>query len=197
MMYVGLTGGLGSGKTTIARIFQVLEVPVYFSDTRAKLLMSIDPTLKAAIRDEFGEEAYKTDGSLNRQFLASLVFSDKEKLATLNKIVHPAVRKDFEIWAQKQNCPYVITESAILIESGLYKLMHKVVSVFANEQTRVERVVRRDFLEHHQVWERINNQTDDENRSKHSDFIIDNNQTMLIGQVLKIHTKLWEISRNG
>jgi dephospho-CoA kinase len=197
MIFVGLTGGFGSGKTTVANIFQILGVPVYFSDLRAKCLMSTNSVLKSTIIENFGENAYRQDGSLNRQYLASSVFANKEKLAILNHIVHPAVREDFANWAGKQNNPYVINESAILIESGLYKQMHKIISVLADEKLRIKRAVDRDRISEQQARERIQNQTNDETRKKYSDYIITNDQHMLIEQVINTHTELWEISRNG
>jgi dephospho-CoA kinase len=198
MIRVGLTGGIGSGKTTVAKVFQTVGIPVYFSDTKGKYLMSHSAEIKTKLIKIFGQQAILSDNSSNRQFLANEVFTNQDKLKILNSIVHPVVMDDFEKWASEQQSPYVINESAILFESGIYKQLDKNIVVMADKQIRIERTIRRDKISKQQVLERIHNQTDDETRKKLADFFISNNNNdMIINQVLKIHYKLWENSRNG
>ena len=197
MILVGLTGGIGSGKTTIAQIFQILGTPVYYSDIRAKSLMNTNTKLKNQIIDVFGNQTYLPNGEINRTFLAEIVFADKKKLSELNNIVHPIVRQDFIEWATKQKNAYVINESAILIESGFYEHMDKLICVLADEKLRIQRTVSRDKTSPKQIMERLNNQTTDDIRRLHADYIIENNNNIITNQVIKIDRELWEISRNG
>lgn len=190
MLKVGLTGGIGSGKTTVAEIFYSLGIPVYNSDERAKYLMENDPSLRVAIVEYFGEESYRSEG-LNRLYLSKEVFSDKSKLQKLNSIVHPAVGNDFAVWCRNQSAPFVLKEAAILIESGAYKGLDKIIIVTASENTRMDRVMDRDGVKASQVRDRINNQIADSERLKYADFIIDNDgKKMLISQVNEIFNRL-------
>jgi len=190
MLKVGLTGGIGSGKTTVAEVFASFGVPVYNSDERAKYLMENDISLKAAIIENFGEESYKGKG-LNRLYLSSEVFSDKTKLEKLNNLVHPVVANDFETWCLNQSAPFVLKEAAILIESGAYKGLDKIIVVTALENTRMDRVMARDNVKADEVRHRMNNQMSDSERVEHADFIIDNNgEKMLISQVKEIYLNL-------
>ena len=190
MLKVGLTGGIGSGKSTVAEIFDYFGIPVYNSDQRAKYLMENDSSLKKSILDNFSDEAYKS-GRLNRLYLSKEVFSNKEKLEKLNNLVHPVVAKDFEEWCIQQNAPFVIKEAAILIESGAYKGLDKIIVVIASENTRIDRVVERDKVSVSEVRYRMDNQLTDKERLEFSDFVIDNDGVeMLIPQVEKIYREL-------
>lgn len=190
MLKVGLTGGIGSGKTTVSEVFHSLGIPVYNSDKRAKYLMENDPSLRVAIIQYFGEESYRSEG-LNRLYLSEQVFSDKSKLQKLNSIVHPVVGNDFAVWCKNQSAPFVLKEAAILIESGAYKGLDKIIVVTASENVRMERVMERDGVKASEVRDRINNQMTDSERLQYADFIIDNDGIqMLISQVKEVFNKL-------
>ena len=173
----GITGGIGSGKTTAAKFFEELGVPVYNSDTRAKIIQNENSEVKVKIIEVFGDEAYNESG-LNRDYIAKQVFNNNEKLKQLNQIVHPAVFNDFEEWKKKQTSKIIIKEAAILIESGSYKDCDVVISVLMNKEKRIQRIMARDGFTEEQVMARINNQISDEERIQKSDFIIDNNDDL-------------------
>ena len=196
MIKVGLTGGIGSGKSTVAKIFNILNVPIYCSDSRAKILMNYNNDVKLQIIRAFGKLAYFND-QINRSYLAKVVFSDKAKLQCLNEIVHPAVRVDYRSWLDSRIETYSINESAILIESGLVEQMDYVICVTASEKVRIRRVVDRDKMSEEQVKARIRNQLDDNKRLEFADFVITNTNELLITQVQNIDKKLWEISQSG
>ena len=190
MLKVGLTGGIGSGKTTVSEVFHSLGIPVYNSDKRAKYLMENDPSLRVAIIQYFGEESYRSE-VLNRLYLSEQVFSDKSKLQKLNSIVHPVVGNDFALWCKNQSAPFVLKEAAILIESRAYKGLDKIIVVTASENVRMERVMERDGVKASEVRDRINNQMTDSERLQYADFIIDNDGIqMLIFQVKEVFNKL-------
>lgn len=189
MLRIGLTGGIGSGKSTVARIFIVLGIPVYNADDAAKRLMTEDEELKNKIINLFGEESY-TKGVLNRKYLSSLVFNDKEKLKLLNSLVHPATIKDAIEWMKKQNAPYTIKEAALIFESGFNKLLDFVIGVKAPLSLRIERTMQRDKVTTAQVEARIKLQMAEEEKMNLCDFIIVNDEEqMLIPQVLALHKK--------
>ena len=189
MLIVGLTGGIGSGKSLVAEIFSKLGIPVYSADDRAKKLMH-SPEVSQKIIEVFGESAY-TDGKLNRPYLAKQVFSDKEKLDKLNSIVHPAVRLDHEEWLVEQNAPYTIREAAILFESASYQDCDKIITVNAPEEIRIDRVMKRDGISADEVRSRMKNQITDEERSSRSNYVIYNDgKKMLLPQVIEIHKAL-------
>ncbi|MGV0752696.1 dephospho-CoA kinase [Empedobacter brevis] len=171
---VGITGGIGSGKSTAAKFFEELSVPVYNSDMRAKIIQNENPEVKVKITEAFGQEAYNESG-LNKPFISKQVFQDNEKLKLLNSIVHPAVFKDFDDWKKMQKSDIVIKEAAILIESGSYKDCDVVISVIVDIEKRISRTIERDGLTKEEVLARVNNQISDEERIAKSDFIIDNN----------------------
>ncbi len=173
----GITGGIGSGKTTAAKFFEELGVPVYNSDTRAKIIQNENSEVKVKIIEAFGDEAYNESG-LNRDYIAKQVFNNNEKLKQLNQIVHPAVFNDFEEWKKKQTSKIIMKEAAILIESGSYKDCDVVISVLMNKEKRIQRIMARDGFTEEQVMARINNQISDEERIQKSDFIIDNNDDL-------------------
>jgi len=170
----GITGGIGSGKSTAAKFFEELGIPVYNSDTRAKTIQNENSEVKVKIIAAFGEEAYNENG-LNKAFISKQVFQNNEKLKLLNSIVHPAVFQDFEDWKKAQKSDIVMKEAAILIESGSYKDCDVVISVVADIETRIARTIERDGLSREEIRARINNQISDEERIAKSDFIIDNN----------------------
>lgn len=173
MKIIGLTGGIGSGKTTVGKWFAENGIPVYDSDTEAKLLIKENDELRLKISSLLGDEAYE-DGVYNRKFVAAKVFSNPRLLEKLNEIVHPAVFEHFHNWVKNQKSEFIIKEAAILFESGSYKDCDLIISVVAKEELRIERVVKRDGLDPNQVRDRIRTQWTDELRIKHSDFVINN-----------------------
>lgn len=187
---IGLTGGIGSGKSLIARIFSLMDFPVYNADDQAKKLYLTDPDLRAGVVRLFGEEAY-ANGSLNRTYLAQIVFHDKKKLAQLNALVHPAVRRHFTTWHKQQDAPFVIREAAILFESGSYKDCYKVITVAAPEELRIHRVKTRDEATTADIEARINKQWSDKQRREKSDFeIVNDDKKLVIPQVEHIVSQL-------
>lgn len=188
MIKIGITGGIGSGKTTVCKLFESLNIPIYYADGRAKWLMGNDPQLKKNITELFGEEAYLVDGTLNRVFISSVAFQNQAKLSELNALVHPAVQKDGEIWfSQQKNAPYAIKEAALLIESNSYKQLDEIIVVTAPVEVRVERVMLRDNMKKESVMARVSKQMSDKERAQFADYVIDNNGKDLMEQVMKIH----------
>lgn len=197
MLKVGLTGGIGSGKTTVAQIFEVLSIPVYYADTAARALMNQEPELKKKIIASFGSDAY-TNGELNRSYLGSVVFRDREKLNLLNSIVHPVTIRESENWMNSQKTPYAIKEAALIFEAGLEKHLDYVIGVTAPESLRIQRVVERDHVPREKVLERMRNQMDEKEKISRCDFVIQNDvNTALLPQVLAIHTNLLKVWKYG
>lgn len=174
MKIVGLTGGIGSGKSTLAKWFGQKGIPVYNADDEAKLLMNNDPELIKKLTAEFGEETYK-DGIYNRAYISSLVFKNKKALKKLNSIVHPAVFRHFENWLKSLDADFAVKEAAILFESGSWKDCDAIITVAADEDIRIKRVMDRDQLGAEQIQSRIKNQWTDSQRIEKSDFVIYNN----------------------
>ncbi|MEB2784573.1 dephospho-CoA kinase [Algoriphagus persicinus] len=189
---VGITGGIGSGKTTVAKIFSILGIPIYAADDRAKWLMANDDVLKTQIKEFFGDESYLADGNLNRSFLANTVFSDPKKVKTINTLVHPAVGKDFSDWSSQQTSPYVLKEAALIFETGGNKTLDFVINVSSPLKVRVARTLMRDpFRSEEQVNQIIDQQLPDEQKNELADFVIKNTDNkLLIPQVLHIHQQL-------
>jgi len=190
MIVVGLTGGIGSGKTTVLKCFQSFGVPVYIADVEAKALMNRSKVIKRKLIKLFGDEAY-VDNMLNKPFIASQIFSNQDLLKKMNAIVHPKVAKHFSNWVKKQNVPYVISEVAIIFENGSQGKYDYIITVVAPEQTRLNRVIKRDNSSEAKVKAIMNNQWTDQQKTEHSDFVINN--TDLIDtklQVENIHSKL-------
>lgn len=189
---VGITGGIGSGKTTVCRIFEELGIPVYYADERAKALMVENSSVIAQLKKLFGEEAYLPDGSLHRKLIANLVFQDGQKLEQLNAIVHPAVIQDGEKWHHlHRNLPYTLKESALLFEIKSEKFYDKTIVVYAPKETRIQRVMERDGLSKDAVEARMAKQMDDEKKRQLADYVIINDgKKILIPQVLQIHQSL-------
>lgn len=190
MLRVGLTGGIGSGKSTVARIFEVLGIPVYDADAAAKRLMQEDAELVAQIKTAFGVQAYK-DGMLDRKYLAEVVFVKSEKLDLLNSLVHPATIKDAAEWMAKQTAPYSIKEAALIFESGSEKHLDVVIGVQAPLALRLQRTIERDHITVEQVKARMNHQMDEAQKMRLCNHVISNDEhELLIPQVLKLHEKL-------
>jgi len=191
MFRVGLTGGIGSGKTLVCSIIEKLGVPVYYADSEARRLMNSDPELKEGIVKIFGERAYNRDG-LNRALLSSVVFGDSVQLSRLNELVHPAVRKDFQRWAAGQGeAPYVVEEAAIMFESGAFREMDLSVLIYAPEELRINRVMARDHMDREDVLKRMGHQMSEEQKMKLADHIIYNDGAqMLLPQVIDLHSKV-------
>ena len=187
MLKIGLTGGIGSGKSTVAKIFETLGIPVYYADAEAKRLMNSSETLKKVIRQNFGEATYEND-QLNRKYLGGIVFNNPEKLELLNALIHPVTINDAEQWMQQQSAPYSIKEAALLFESGAAENLDFIVGVYAPQALRIKRVMKRDGLTTDEIMKRINRQVNEEMKMKLCDFVITNNeQELLIPQVLKLH----------
>ena len=170
---IGLTGGIGSGKSRVVALFSTLGIPCYIADIEAKRLMNNQPEVKAAIVNLFGEQAY-IDGGLNRNYLSQIVFANPEKLKALNAIVHPAVAQDFSAWVEQQKSPFVIKEVAILFETGGYKNVDKTILITAPETIRIKRVMLRDGVTTEEVKARMRNQWTDAQREPLADYVIDN-----------------------
>lgn len=195
-MLVGITGGIGSGKSTVCKVFEVLGVPVYYADDRAKYLMQHNEPLKEALMEAFGSQIYN-DGVLDRQLLASMVFNDKGKLAKLNSLVHPAVAQDGLEWQmQHSQYPYTLREAALLFEAGIYKALHKIIVVSAPLDVRIERVMDRDNVTAEQVKARIANQWSEEEKVALADFVITNDGAHeLIPQIMEVHQQLLALAK--
>lgn len=189
-LQIGITGGIGSGKSLVCRIFQQLGVPVYDADSHAKGLMTTDGILISQIKKEFGDLAYHPDGSLNRSYLGQYVFLDEEKLQKLNSLVHPRVAADYQHWlSQYADVPYVLKEAALLYESGSYRNLDKIVVVSAPLEVRQKRVLQRDA---HRTVDQFNGivekQMSEEEKLRRADYIIINDdKTLVVPQVLKLH----------
>lgn len=195
MLRIGLTGGIGSGKTTVARIFEILGISVYYADVAAKRLMNQDEELIKAISLQFGNDIY-FNGKLNRKDLAALVFKDEDKLALLNSLVHPATIKDAEDWMKQQVSPYIIKEAALLFESGSNKYLDIVVGVSAPLQLRMQRTMLRDKITIEQVTARTNKQMNEEKKLALCDYVIINDeQQMILPQVLQLHEKFLQLAQ--
>ncbi|MCF8226651.1 MAG: dephospho-CoA kinase [Bacteroidales bacterium] len=189
MLKIGLTGGIGSGKTYVSNVFRGLGIPVFEADKKARELMENLPELKESIKGLFGDRAY-TNGNLNRKYISSLVFNDSSLLDHLNAIVHPVVKDHFIKWSVKyqDDCPYVIEEAALLFESGSAKLMHYNIFVKASLPCRIRRVMERDHVSRDEVLARIKRQMNDNEKEKLSDFIIYNdNEQMIVRQIVDLH----------
>ena len=193
MLKIGLTGGIGSGKTTVAKVFETLGIPVYYADDATKRLMNSNNTLKALLIQHFGEASYK-NGELNRKHIADIVFNDKEKLALLNSITHPATIEDANEWIKQQTSPYIIKEAALLFETDAANHLDYFIGASAPLAIRLKRVMERDDVTESEVMSRINRQMNEEEKMKRCDFIIINNDAeMVIPQVLSTHEKIMSL----
>lgn len=188
-LQIGITGGIGSGKSTVCRIFSTLGVPVYDADSRAKSLMTTDGILMSQIKKEFGSLSFRLDGNIDREYLARTVFQDKVKLEQLNKLIHPRVALDYERWVSEQKSDYVLKEAALLFEAKSYLVLDKIILVHTPAEIRINRVLKRDPQRtRQQVEDIIRNQMQDEEKLKLADFNIVNDESKLvIPQVLELH----------
>jgi dephospho-CoA kinase len=190
MLKIGLTGGIGSGKTTVAKVFELLNVPVYYADEASKRLYHTDPVLKAAMVKHFGADVYKNE-QLDRAHLAQLVFNDPEKLELLNSLVHPPTLLAAEKWIACQKAPYIIKEAALFFEAGSAGQLDYIIGVAAPVHLRIKRVMDRDAISREQVQHRMNRQMDEIIKMRLCDFIIHNDeQQLVIPQVLHLHEAL-------
>jgi len=188
---LGITGGIGSGKSTICKIFKLLGAPVFEADVEAKKLMLTSEIIKSRLIDLFGEAIYTQNGTLDRKKLAGIIFSDKLQLEKVNKLVHPIVRSEFEQWKQKQTTSYVVHEAAIMFESGFYKMMDYTILVSAPKETRIKRVIKRDKVSAQQVEERMSKQWPDKQKRMLANMeLVTNDTKLLIPQIVKIDKQL-------
>jgi dephospho-CoA kinase len=201
MLKIGLTGGIGSGKSTVAKVFETLGIPVYYADDAAKRLMNEDAALQLKIQEQLGDAAY-TNGQLNRKYIADIVFTSPEKLEALNTIVHPATLNDANKWMQQyevscgQITPYAIKEAALIFESGAQEYLDYVIGVYAPTPLRIQRTMQRDGVTREEVLARMNKQIDDVIKMRLCDFIIKNDeQQLIIPQVLKLHQQLLTLAK--
>jgi dephospho-CoA kinase len=190
MLKVGITGGIGSGKSTVSRIFELLGIPVYYADTAAKEIMHTDGELKASVQEHFGADIYK-NGILDRAALGKIVFNDKQQLELLNSLVHPATIRHSDEWASRQTAPYVLKEAALLFESGSSQSLDKIIGVFAPQPLRLLRVMKRDNATREEVLARMNKQIDENIKMRLCDYVVHNDeQQLVIPQVLALHETL-------
>ncbi len=188
---VGITGGIGTGKSFVSKIFKTLGVPFYDADLEAKLVMVKNKNVRQALIKSFGSETYLEDGTVNRKYLSGIVFRDSEKLALLNSIVHPAVIQESVDWSNRQTAPYILKEAALLYESGSYKNLDYTILVTAPEELRIQRVIQRDGVEREEVLRRMGRQMSEEDKLQYADFLIHNDGVLpLLPQVLAIHNNL-------
>ncbi len=199
MLVVGLTGGIGSGKSTVAKLFQALNVPVYYTDDAAKRLMQSSKIIRRKLIQKFGAEVFK-DNTLNKAYLASLIFTNKENLSYVNAVVHPKVNQHFKRWVKQQSrnatSNYVLQENAILFENGTNVLCDYVITVTAPQEEKIKRVIERDSTTKQKVLERMQNQWSDAKKIAKSDFVIHNiDLKETKKEVLRIHNNLLKIKK--
>ena len=199
MLKIGVTGGIGSGKSTVCNIFRNLGVPIFTSDDEGKRLMNTDAELRKQIKAAFGNDTYTSSNEIDRERMANLVFNDNQALMELSNLVHPKVRKAFEDWCiQYEKRPYVIKEAAILFESGHYHDMDKIINIFAPKEERILRVMERDHITKDEVLKRMRFQYTDEERNRLADFIIINEEEQdLLPQVMELHEIFLNEKQNG
>jgi dephospho-CoA kinase len=196
MLKIGITGGIGSGKSTVARVFETLGIPVYYADDAAKRLMQEDPELKKQIIALFGETAFNGE-KLNRPWISAQIFGNPEKVNALNALVHPATIKDAHEWMSRQRTPYTLKEAALIFESGSEKELDYVIGVDAPLELRIQRVIERDNTTRDAILQRIKNQLDEAEKMKRCDFIIHNDgNQMVIPQVIALHHQLVELDKS-
>jgi dephospho-CoA kinase len=194
MLKVGLTGGIGSGKSTVAKVFEVLGIPVYYADAEAKRLMNENESLKHQVQLEFGTGVYVND-RLDRKALADIVFHDPARLEKLNALVHPATLQDADEWLQRQTTPYAIKEAALIFESGAHLQLDYVIGVHAPAPLRIQRVLQRDHISHEEIMARMDKQLTEDEKMLLCNFIITNDDHQLvIPQVLALHAQLLQLA---
>ncbi len=191
MIKVGITGGIGSGKSTACKVFRTLGVPVFEADPIAKHLMNTNTEIHNQLILLFGAAVFLPDHTIDRKYLSALVFNNPTLLAQLNETVHPFVRAEFDAWCRKQESIYILHEAAILFESGFYKMMDKTITVVTSEEERIQRVMKRDGTTRELVKQRIQNQWTDQQRINFADFVINNDDDeLIIPQILDIDKKI-------
>lgn len=193
---VGVTGGIGSGKSTVCKIFRLLGAPVFEADLIARQLMDTDEKIRNELINLFGKDVYTSEGCVDRKKLASLIFNNDIQLQKVNELVHPVVRTEFIKWADEQEAPYVIHEAAILFETGFYKMMDFTILISAPEEQRIERVLKRGGIQLEQLKERIQKQWNDEEKRKLASLEIRNaDNDMIIPQIIKTDKQLREYGK--
>ena len=198
MLKIGITGGIGSGKTSICKVFETLGIPVFYADTVAKQIMTTDSILVEGIKDTFGEQSYSESGILNNKHIANIVFNNETELHKLNALVHPAVFRAFDEWDAKlpNHLPYSLKEAALLFESGSYEMCDKNILVTAPHALKITRVTQRDNISEEQVLARMNKQFTDRQKLKLADYFIENNENQsIILQVLDLHQQFLELGK--
>ena len=199
MKKIGITGGIGSGKTTVCEIFKLLGIPVFHADQEAKNLQNNDPKIRDLIIELLGKDVYTKDGILDRKKVAEIVFNNKKALSAINKIIHPAVRQQFIQWSDRfPSAPYILYEAAILFESGYASDFDKNILILADEMTRITRVIKRDHTTVKNVRQRISNQLNDDQKIQMADYLIENNndklvipQILRIDKIIREYGKIW------
>lgn len=196
MLKIGITGGIGSGKTTVCKVFELLGIPVFYADNVAKSIMQTDPVLKKEILNTFGEKSYFINGELNRPYISSIVFNNESELDKLNALVHPAVFRAFDVWlANHIDAPYIIKEAALLFETDSYKMCDLSILVISPEASRISRIKARDGISTEEILLRMDRQFSDEKKEKLADHILINNESrLLIPQILILHQQFLKIS---
>lgn len=196
-LIVGVTGGIGSGKSTVCAIFKMLKVPVFEADKVARQLINSHPEIKNGLIHQFGEGIYTENGTVDRKKLAEIIFNDKIQLQKMNELVHPVVREEFKKWVKENSKqPYVIHEAAILFESGFYKMMDYTILVSAPREKRIEWVMERDQVSRKQVEERMKNQLPEEEKQKLASVVLMNdNHNLLIPEIVKIDKNIREYGK--
>lgn len=191
MIKVGITGGIGSGKSTACKVFKVLGIPVFEADAAAKKLMNSDQEIQHQLVELFGTEVFLPDQTIDRKYLAGIVFNNPNLLEKLSQLVHPAVHQAFDEWCEVQNAPYVLYEAAILFESGFYRKLDRTITVATDENERIARVAARDKISAELVIQRMKNQWRDEEKIKLANFVIGNNENeLIIPQIIEIDKRL-------
>ncbi len=198
MLKIGITGGIGSGKTTVCKVFELLGIPVFYADNVAKSIMQTDLQLKNEILSAFGPQSYSIDGLLNRSYISSIVFKDELQLKRLNSIVHPAVFRAFDQWIVNQSgAPYILKEAALLFESESYKMCDLSILVISPDAIRIRRVIARDHISKEEIVLRMKRQFTDEQKMKLADQVLINDENcLLIPQILSLHQQFLKISSN-
>lgn len=190
MLKIGITGGIGSGKSTVCKVFEILGIPVFYADEAAKTLMAENEEMRKALTETFGSQTFHTDGSLNRQYLSKLVFSKPQELEKLNQIVHPAVFKAFDDWVSKQKSAYVVKEAALLFESGSHRLCDLNVLVQSPDELKINRIMKRDRISREEVLARMAKQMTDIEKIPLADYLLQNDEKqLLIPQIVQLHQK--------
>ena len=193
---IGITGGIGSGKSTVCKVFKLLGVPVFDADSVAKSLINLNAEIKTGLIELFGKNIYDQDNKVNRKMLADFIFNDNILMEKTNKLIHPIVRNKFIQWHEQQNAVYVIHEAAILFERGFYKMMDFTILVSAPKNIRIERVVKRDKIQPEMVEARIEKQwSDEEKRNLASLEIVNDNKNLIIPQIIEIDKRLKEYGK--